>query len=84
MSKNTNYLIHSPIDSLSPHGRGLTAAQFVVDNYAHRIDESTTMNMWVRGSQEVLNPARDAGHHADAMAAPYCRHITIKETGSQK
>jgi hypothetical protein len=73
MSKNTNYLIHSPIDSLSPHGRGLTAAQFVVDNYAHRIDESTTMNMWVRGSQEVLNPARDT------FVTPL-EDITIKET----
>ena len=77
MSKNTNYLIHSPIDSLSPHGRGLTAAQFVVDNYAHRIDESTTMNMWVRGSQEVLNPARDT------FVTPL-EDITIKETRSQK
>jgi|TARA_B110000259_G_scaffold96821_1_gene111943 hypothetical protein len=77
MSKNTNYLIHSPIDSLSPHGRGLTAAQFVVDNYAHRIDESTTMNMWVRGSQEVLNPARDT------FVTPL-EDITIKETRIQK
>jgi hypothetical protein len=76
MSKNTNYLIHSPIDSLSPHGRGLTAAQFVVDNYAHRIDESTTMNMWVRGSQEVLNPARDT------FVTPL-EDITIKETRIQ-
>tara|TARA_B110000114_G_scaffold58051_1_gene61623 strand:+ start:852 stop:1085 length:234 start_codon:yes stop_codon:yes gene_type:complete len=77
MSKNTNYLIHSPIDSLSPHGRGVTAAQFVVDNYAHRIDESTTMNMWVRGSQEVLNPARDT------FVTPL-EAITIKETRIQK
>ena len=76
MSKNTNYLIHSPIDSLSPHGRGVTAAQFVVDNYAHRIDESTTMNMWVRGSQEVLNPARDT------FVTPL-EDITIKETRIQ-
>ena len=79
MSKNTNYLIHSPIDSLSPHGRGLTAAQFVVDNYAHRIDESTTMNMWVRASEEVLKLAKEGLYFVTPLEA-----ISTKETGSQK
>jgi hypothetical protein len=79
MSKNTNYLIHSPIDSLSPHGRGVTAAQFVVDNYAHRIDESTTMNMWVRASEEVLKLAKEGLYFVTPLEA-----INIKETRIQK
>ena len=79
MSENTQRLKISPVESLSPHGKNVVAAQFVVDNYAHLVDETDTLNMWVRGSQEVLELAKKGSYFETPLEA-----VRKKEAGMLK
>lgn len=79
MSENTQRLKNSPVESLSPHGKSVVAAQSVVDNYAHLVDETDTLNMWVRGSQEVLELAKKGSYFETPLEA-----VRKKEAGMLK
>jgi len=48
--------------TLSPHGRTLQVAQWIVETYADRVGENEATERWVTASQQILDMEKDDEH----------------------
>jgi len=46
---------------LSPHGKSKNMAQWVVDNFQDRVEYSSTVENWVKASQQILDTEKKLG-----------------------